>query len=43
MWPAENTMQSMRPAVLCRFPTPVLSELDAAIPLVFAAGDNVEE
>ena len=24
MWPAESIMQSMRPAMLCRFPTPDL-------------------
>ena len=26
MWPAENIMQSMWPAVLCWFPTPVLKD-----------------
>ena len=29
MWPAENIMQSMRPAMLCRFPTPVLKRVNA--------------
>ena len=27
MWPAESIMQSMRPAMLCRFPTPGVTEL----------------
>ena len=26
MWPAESIMQSMRPAMLCRFPTPGISK-----------------
>ena len=27
MWPAESIMQSMWPAMLCRFPTPALKQL----------------
>ena len=26
MWPAESIMQSMRPAMLCWFPSPALAE-----------------
>ena len=28
MWPAESIMQSMRPAMLCRFPTPALTDIN---------------
>ena len=41
MWPAESIMQSMRPAMLCRFPIPALADFTRAMLQFLYADTNL--